>query len=109
MIRALALSAVFSLSLCAFSFAALIDFESTPAAAVPVDNASLSTPYNIPGGTVQFFFDNNSNFIYDAGDDDPIFEQIGLDGADGFVNQVLSTFDVAMTPAAALQLGNFFL
>jgi hypothetical protein len=48
--------------------AALIDFETDPAAATPVDNAPLSTPYNIAGGgTVRFFFDTNGNNSYDLG------------------------------------------
>src|SRR5690349_19722806 len=44
----------------------LIDFEQTPAATTPVDDAVLNTPYAIPGGNVQFFFDTNGNNTLDG-------------------------------------------
>ena len=91
--------------------AALIDFETDPAAATPVDNAPLSTPYNIAGGgTVRFFFDTNGNNSYDLGTDlDPLFEAAGTDSGEGFANGTLGgIFDVA-NGGLGPQLGNFFL
>lgn len=90
--------------------AGLIDFETTPAGGVPVDNAPLTTPYNIAGGgTVQFFFDTNGNNTFDAGiDDAPLFEAAGPDGSDAFTNSLLSLSDTAQAGFAG-QLGNFFL
>jgi hypothetical protein len=88
--------------------ASLIDFEQTPAATTPLDDAPLNTPYAIPGGTVQFFFDTNGNNTLDGGDNFPIFEQKGTDGNDGFQNGGLGVQDTA-APGFASQLGNFFL
>src|SRR5712691_3509382 len=63
----------------------IVTFESTPTGAAPVDDSILSTPYNITGGSVRFFFDTNGNNKYDAGTDvNPLFEQAGNDGANGF-------------------------
>jgi hypothetical protein len=89
---------------------AVIDFETTPAGATPVDNAPLSTPYNIAGGgTVSFYFDTNGNNAYDVGTDvDPIFEAYGPDGLDGFANATTGMNDTANGGLAG-QLGNFFL
>jgi hypothetical protein len=90
--------------------AAVIDFESTPSAAIPSDNLVLSTPYAITGGgTVQFYFDVNSNNAYDPGiDDNPVFEQAGQDGSDAFNSTVTGINDTA-APGFTAQLGNFFL
>lgn len=89
--------------------AQLITFEQTPAGGTPIDDALLSTPYNLTGGgTVRFYFDDNGNTNFDAGtDDDPMFEAIGADGADGFTNSGLGASDVA-APGFASQLGSFF-
>jgi len=90
--------------------AGLIDFESAPGGGAPVDDASLSAPYPMPGGgSVRFFFDNNGNNIFDAGvDDEPIFEASGADGVDGFANAVTGIADTANGGLASL-LGSFFL
>jgi hypothetical protein len=90
--------------------AGLIDFETTPALSVPIDDAALTTPYPMPGGgSVRFFFDVNGNNVYDAGiDDDPIFEASGPDGTDGFANSVTSVNDTANGGLASL-LGSYFL
>ncbi len=108
-IFAIALTAV--LLLPSMGAAALIDFETDPAAAIPVDNAPLSAPYNIAGGgTVQFFFDTNSNNSYDAGVDlDPLFEAAGPDTDEGFVNTGLGGVADVASGGLASQLGNFFL
>ena len=88
----------------------LIDFESTPGGATPIDDASLATPYPIGGpDSVRFFFDRNLNNTFDPGTDDlPVFEAAGDDLFDGFVNNGLLQGDI---PAAgfAAQLGDFFL
>lgn len=90
--------------------AGLIDFETAPGGGAPVDDASLSAPYPMPGGgSVQFFFDNNGNNVYDAGiDDDPIFEASGPDAINGFANSVTGIPDTANGGLAGL-LGSFFL
>ena len=45
--------------------AQLIDFETTPAGGVPVDDSFLSTPYNLTGGgTVSFYFDANNSGVF---------------------------------------------
>src|SRR6185295_9861915 len=67
--------------------AQLIDFETTPTATTPSDDAFLSLPYNLTGGgTVSFFFDGNANFLFDSASERPVFEHIGTDGNDGFSN-----------------------
>lgn len=101
----LALSVLLPLS----ASAQLIDFETDPAGGLPVDDSPLATPYNLTGGgTVEFFFDANSNNIRDAGDFNPLFEAAGQDGTDGFVNSATGVNDDAANPFDA-QLGNFFL
>lgn len=100
-----------TLSILSSARAALIDFETDPAAALPVDNAALSTPYNLAGGgTVQFFFDTNSNNSYDAGIDfDPLFEAAGADSGEGFSNGALGGIPDVANGGLGAQLGNFFL
>jgi len=90
--------------------AGVIDFETTPAATTPVDDAFLSGPYNITGGgTVAFFFDVNGNNTFDPGTDQrPVFEAYGADGNNGFANGVTGIDDTANGGLAG-QLGNFFL
>lgn len=90
--------------------AGLIDFETAPGGGVPVDDASLSAPYPMPGGgSVHFFFDNNGNNTFDLGiDDDPIFEASGPDAIEGFANSVTGVPDTANGGLAG-QLGSFFL
>jgi hypothetical protein len=91
--------------------AALIDFETDPAGGTPVDNAALTTPYNLAGGgTVRFFFDANGNNSYDPGTDaDPLFEAAGPDSAEGFVNSTLGGIADTANGGLGPQLGNFFL
>lgn len=103
----IALCGMFSIS----TQAQLIDFETTPSGGVPVDNADLSTPYNLlGGGTVSFYFDLNGNNVFDTGVDEfPVFEIIGnSDPQPGFANSHTGTPDTA-TGTFGPQLGNFFL
>ncbi len=94
----------------ALASAQLIDFESTPGGAIPIDDALLGTPYPIGGpDSVRFFFDRNLNNTFDPGVDDlPAFEVAGDDAVDGFVHNALLQGDI---PAAgfAAQLGDYFL
>jgi hypothetical protein len=92
------------------ALADLLTFETTPTGATPIDDALLSTPYNVAGGTVRFYFDLNGNNKYDAGVDAlPAFEQIGDDGINGFNSTTTNAnFDKARSGYAA-QLGSFFL
>jgi hypothetical protein len=64
----------------------LITFEQTPSGSTPVDDAPLSTPYNLTGGgTLRFFFDANGNNEFDSGTDvDTLFEAVGASSHDGF-------------------------
>ena len=97
-------------TLASLARAAVIDFETTPAAVAPTDDAFLSAPYNISGGgTVTFFFDANGNLSYDAGiDGRPVFEAYGADTSDGFANGLTSINDTA-NGGLASQLGSYFL
>jgi hypothetical protein len=90
--------------------ASVVDFESTPGGGAPIDDAVLNTPYNITGGgTVEFYFDNNLNNIFDSGSDVlPLFEAAGQDGSDGFASTFWGTNDTPY-PGFATQLGAFFL
>ncbi len=65
----------------------VIDFEQTPAGALPVDNSSLSAPYVFEDLSVQFFFDVNGNTVYDSEIDElPVFERAGSsDSVRGFL------------------------
>lgn len=88
----------------------LIDFESTPGGATPLDDAMLTTPYPIGGpDSVRFFFDRNLNDAFDPGTDDlPVFEAAGDDLVDGWINNGLLQGDIP-TAGFAAQLGDFFL
>lgn len=90
--------------------AQLIDFESTPGGGSPTDDGLLSTPYPLAGGgDVRFFFDTNSNNVYDAGTDiDPAFEHTGNETNNGFSNDALGVPDTA-APGYESQLGFWFL
>lgn len=61
--------------------AALIDFETTPAGVMPVDETGLpsGTPYVFPGLTVSFGFDLDFNGSIDS---DGLFERVGMFGTD---------------------------
>jgi hypothetical protein len=101
------------------SYAALIDFETTPSGGTPTDDGVLSalTPYTLGGVQVSFGFDDNSDGIVDMGDAnlDGIpdgyarFEQAGTFPGEtdaGFSGSVaVDTAD----PGFAGQLGNWFL
>jgi hypothetical protein len=101
------------------SYAALIDFETTPSGGTPADDGVLSalTPYTLGGVQVSFGFDDNSDGIVDTGDAnlDGIpdgyarFEQAGTFPGEtdaGFSGSVaVDTAD----PGFAGQLGNWFL
>jgi len=97
-----------TLSILAPASAALIDFETDPTSAPTVDDYVLNSPYPIVGGSVSMYFDNNTNFTFDAGDDYPILEQIGTDGTDAYTSTVGGGSDLP-TLATASQLGNFFM
>lgn len=88
--------------------AALIGFETDPTSTPTVDNYVLNSAYPIVGGSVSMYFDNNTNFTFDAGDDYPILEQIGTDGTDAYTSTVGGGSDLP-TLATASQLGNFFM
>ena len=90
--------------------AALIDFETTPTGATPLDDAFLGTPYPmVEGGDVRFFFDLNGNNAFDAGVDvRPVFEAYGPDSLDGFSNGITLNGDTANGGLAG-QLGDYFL
>lgn len=85
----------------------LVTFETTPTGGTPVDNANLTTPYNVTGGTVSFFFDANANNILDAGDVAPKFEARGDSDSDpqGFASNKNGGFDHPATTG----MGNWFL
>ena len=51
------------------AIADVVTFETAPNGSLPIDDSSLSTPYNITGGTVRFFYDINGNNRYDSGVD----------------------------------------
>lgn len=90
----------------------LITFDTTPTGAVPKDNSTLSTPYNLSGGgTVSFFFDDNQDNVFDAGDEYPKFEQAGSDDPNSaFVSQWLHNGDHdTPRPGYEAQLGTFML
>jgi hypothetical protein len=102
---------ILALFFCARAQGQLIDFETTPSGGVPVDNAFLTTPYNLSGGgTVAFFFDLNGNNAFDAGvDEQPVFEIIGnADPQPGFANSITGIPDTA-SGTFGPQLGNYFL
>ena len=88
--------------------AALIDFETTPFGATPIDDAFLSsaTPYNFPGLQVSFGFDLNSDGSIDA---DGRFEQAGSSGTDTIGGFAGSFGQDTPDPGFAAQLGNWFL
>src|SRR4051812_34533653 len=74
----------------------LIDFETTPAGGVPIDDSFLSTSYNLTlGGTVAFYFDANNSFTFDSASERAVLEAAGTDGNDGFSNNLLSMSDTA--------------
>ena len=108
-IRSVVAVALCTIVLAAPAAAGLLDFETTPSGATPVDDALLTDPYSIPGGTVRFFFDLNGNNAFDAGVDNfPRFERVGDDGANGFDSATTGVADTAR-PGFATQLGSFFL
>ncbi len=89
--------------------AQLITFETAPDGATPVDDSLLSTPYNITGGTVRFFYDLNGNNHFDSGTDAlPAFEVAGNDAVNAFSSAWDSSADTAR-PGYSAQLGNYFL
>ncbi|MDB5327941.1 MAG: motif protein [Phycisphaerales bacterium] len=91
----------------------LLDFEHTPDGSSPVDNAALTTPYAIDGGTVGFFFDTNGDNIYQPDTDvAPHFELVGAqanDGARGFRGTFEPEDSARDLPGLSDQLGNWFL
>jgi hypothetical protein len=93
----------------------IIDFETTPVGGSPSDNQVLDGTYNIAGGgTVRFFFDINANDFYDSLVDQlPYFEQIELDGVDGFLSNPTNVGAAGVRdrarPGLEGQLATFFL
>ncbi len=92
----------------ALGHAAVIDFETDPNGATPVDNAMLTGSYLIAGVTVSF------TMAVDGSPVTPVFEMIGppgfdtaADGGFGFVNNALTELDTA-APGFEAQLGTFF-
>ena len=107
LIRSLALGAWLLAS--SPTWAALIDFETTPGGGVPTDDGNLpvGSPYNVAGVQVSFGFDLDSNGAVES---DAVFEHAGLDPGEppngGFAGS--SGTDTA-DPGFAAQLGNWFL
>jgi hypothetical protein len=95
---------------CACASAAdVITFETAPNGSVHVDDALLSSPYNITGGTVRFFYDINGNNNYDSGIDVfPAFEAAGKDAVNAFASAWDDSADTPR-PGYAAELGNYFL
>ena len=62
------------LSTSPLTWAALIDFETTPAGNTPTDDSLLDADYSIGGVTVEFAVDTNGDNIGDAA---PAFELVG--------------------------------
>jgi hypothetical protein len=98
----------------------MIDFETRPDGALPVDDEVLRGRYALSGGgSVGFFFDvADSNGVYnnvfDRGHDAlPVFEEIGRDGNDGFQATTAGSDQYFDRPRAGSglgpQLGRFFL
>ena len=109
LLRSIVASSLCTVFLTTSATAGLLDFETTPSGATPVDDALLTDPYTIPGGTVRFFFDLNGNNAFDAGVDNfPRFERVGDDGANGFDGATTGVADTARLGYTA-QLGSFFL
>lgn len=89
--------------------AEVIIFETAPDGGTAVDDAPLSSPYNITGGTVRFFYDINGNNNYDPGVDVfPSFEAAGRDTVNAFSSGWDNSADIPR-PGYAAQLGNYFL
>ncbi len=84
----------------------VLDFETTPSGAVPVDDQPLprSTPYVVDGIEVRIGFDSTGDGIADT---DALFEAVGDDGTDGY-NVCFQENDTARAGLDA-QLGSFFL
>jgi hypothetical protein len=106
---------VLVLAVCAIAAncpAGIINFETTPDGATPVDNAPLTEPYTLDGdGSVRLFFDVNGNYRYDPGTDKlSLFEAAGADSYNGFVSSH-GAGGSNDCPRAGYesQLGNFFL
>ncbi len=106
-------TALLVVSLVHLSIAATIDFESRPDGSPTTsadDDQPIGAPYAISGGgTVRFFFDNNGNNTFDAGDDDALFEQVGTDGNEGFSSSFWGGSPDLAAPPFGPQLGNYFL
>jgi len=99
------------------AFADLIDFEHIAADPneEPADDGEQQVPYNITQGvpehgTIRFFFDVDEDWIYDAGNEIPLFERRGRDGDDAFISHWQNP-DGRDNPRAgyAERMGDFFL
>jgi len=90
---------------CSFVNAQMIDFETTPDGATPLDDMNLGTnqPYMIDGVEVRFGFDSDFDGVVDTS---AAFEMIGNDGVNGF--EASNGVDQADTGFES-QLGTWFL
>ena len=87
----------------------VITFETAPDGTTPIDDALLSSPYSIAGGTIQFFFDVNGDNRYDPTVDAlPAFEVAGRDDHNAFATAWDNSSDTPR-PGYAAQLGSYFL
>ncbi len=87
----------------------VITFETAPDGTTPIDDALLSSPYSIAGGTIRFFFDVNGDNRYDPTVDAlPAFEVAGRDEHNAFATAWDNSSDTPR-PGYAAQLGSYFL
>jgi hypothetical protein len=88
--------------------AQVIDFETTPSGATPVDNQPLdrTEPYIVGGVAVTIGFDTDGDGITDT---NALFERRGVDGSDGFQSfQAPIGYDTERD-GSPRHLGDFFL
>ena len=88
--------------------AQVIDFETTPSGVAPADNQPLSRtqPYVVSGVAVTIGFDTDRDGVTDT---DALFEQRGVDGADGFQSFLAPVGYDTERDGSPRSLGNFFL
>jgi hypothetical protein len=102
-------AALLLVSLAATAPAQVIDFETTPSGATPLEDQILSwsTPYTVGGVQLQFGFDTNLDTVLDA---DAIFEQAGTYSGEGMMAGFSGSDGIDTADAGfAGQLGGWFL
>lgn len=85
----------------------VIDFETKPDGSTPTDDEPLdrNTPYLVDGIELLIGFDEDGDGIVET---DGVFEAVGEDGTDSFVNGALGSNDIA-DPGFEDQLASWFL